>query len=65
MSSTEQATSPTESENVKLITNALADYADLCANPFAAKLEQSMSAGDILQLLEERQKTNIARATGD
>ena len=59
MSSTGQATSPFE--NVKLIINALADYAkqtgvDLSKNPFAAKLEQLMSPEDILQLLEEREK---------
>jgi hypothetical protein len=59
MSSTAQATSPIE--NVKLIINALADYAketgvDLSKNPFAAKLEQLMSPEDILQSLEEREK---------
>jgi len=59
MSSTGKATSPFE--NVKLIINALADYAketgvDLSKNPFAAKLEQLMSPEDILQLLEEREK---------
>ena len=59
MSSTGQATSPFE--NVKLIIVALADYAketdvDLSTNTFVAKLEQSMSPGDILQLLEEWQK---------
>jgi hypothetical protein len=59
MSSTGQATSPFE--NVKLIINALADYAketgvDLSYNPFASKLEQLRSPDDILQLLEEREK---------
>ncbi len=59
MSSTGKATSPFE--NVKLIINALADYAketgvDLSKNPFAAKLEQLMSPEDILQVLEEREK---------
>jgi hypothetical protein len=59
MSSTGQATSPFE--NVKLIIDALADYAkktgvDLSKNPFATKLEQLRSPGDILQLLEEREK---------
>ena len=59
MSSTGQATYPTD--NVQLIINALADYAretgiDLSKNPFAAKLEQSRSPDDILQLLEEREK---------
>ena len=57
--STGQATSSTE--NVKLIINALADYAretgiDLSKTPFAVKLEQSRSSHDILQLLEEREK---------
>ena len=60
MSSTGQATSPFE--NVKLIFNALADYAketgvDLSKNPFAAQLEQLMSPEDILRLLEEREKS--------
>jgi fungal STAND N-terminal Goodbye domain len=59
MSSTGQATSPFE--NVILIINALADYAeetgvDLSKNTFAAKLEQLRSPEDILQLLEEREK---------
>jgi hypothetical protein len=58
MSSAGKATSPFE--NVKLIINALADYAketgvDLSKNPFAAKLEQLMSPEGILQLLEERE----------
>ncbi len=59
MSSTGQVTFPTE--NVKLIIDALADYAretgkDLSENPFATNLEQSKSSEDILQLLEEREK---------
>lgn len=59
MSSTGQATSPFE--NIKLIINALANYAnetgvDLSKNPFAAKLEQLRSPEDILQLLGEREK---------
>jgi hypothetical protein len=59
MSSTGQATS--SSDNVKLITDALADYAketgiDLSKNPFATKLKQSSSPHAILQLLEEREK---------
>ncbi len=58
MSSTGQVTS---TENVKLIIDALADYAtetgiDLSKNPFAAKLEQSQSPDAILQLLEGREK---------
>ena len=57
MSSTGQVTSPFE--NVKLIINALTDYAketgvDLSKNPFAAKLEQLMSPEDILKLLEDQ-----------
>jgi hypothetical protein len=60
MSPTGQATSSLE--NVKLIFNTLADYAketgvDLSKNPFAAKLEQLTSPEDILQLLEEREKS--------
>jgi len=44
-----------------LIIDALEDYAketgiDLSKNPFAAKLEQSRSPEDILQLLQEREK---------
>jgi hypothetical protein len=59
MSSTGQTTSPFE--NVKVIFNALTDYAketgvDLSENTFAAKLDQITSPEDILQLLEEREK---------
>ena len=59
MSSIGQAAS--SDENIKLIINALADYAketgiDLSKNPFAAKFEQSRSPNAILQLLEEREK---------
>jgi hypothetical protein len=59
MSSIGQATS--SAENVKLIIDALADYAretgiDLSTNPFAANLEQSRSPDAILQLLEERER---------
>ena len=59
MSSTGQATFSTD--NVQLIIDALADYAeetgfDLSKNPFAAKLEQSNSPEVILQLLQEREK---------
>jgi hypothetical protein len=59
MSSTGQATTPFE--NVKLIINALADYAretgvDLSKSPFATKFEQLRSPEGILQLLEEREK---------
>jgi hypothetical protein len=59
MSSTGQPTFPFE--NLKLIINALADYAketgiDLSTNPLAPKLEQLRSPEDILQLLEEREK---------
>jgi hypothetical protein len=59
MSSTKQAAPSVD--NVKLIIDALADYAketgvDLSKNPFAAKLERSRSPDAILQLLEEREK---------
>jgi hypothetical protein len=59
--STGQATSTSSADNVKLITDALADYAketgiDLSKNPFATKFEQSSSPDAILQLLEEREK---------
>ena len=68
MSSTVQETSP--SENVKLIINALADYSketnlDLSKSPFVAKLEQLTSPGDILQLLEEREKAFKEYRTGN
>src|SRR6266436_2512126 len=53
------STSPTE--NIKLIVNALASYTketgkDLSESPFASKLKQSNSPGDILRLLEEWEK---------
>ena len=59
MSSSIQATSPTS--NYQLITNALADYAqltgiDLSKSPFIAALEQSTSPQAILHLLQEREK---------
>ena len=59
MSSTAEATAAFE--NVKLIINALADYAketgvDLSKNPFAAKLEQLQTPKDILQLLEGQER---------
>ena len=59
MSSTGQANS--SAENVKLITDALADYAeetgiDLSENPFGANLEQLMSPEDILRVFEDREK---------
>ena len=62
MSSTVQATSSTSStSNIRLITDALADYAkltgvDLPNNPFAAAIERANSPGDILELLQEREK---------
>jgi fungal STAND N-terminal Goodbye domain len=57
--STGQATSSTS--NFHLITDALADYAeitgiDLSKNPFAAMLEESTSPEAILQLLQRREK---------
>ena len=59
MSSTAEATSPFE--NVKLIINAVADYAketgvDLSKNPFAAKLEQLQTPKEILQLFEGQER---------
>ena len=58
MSSTGQATSSTNFQLI--IDNALADYEnvtgiDLSRSPFAAKIEQSNSPEDILQLLQERE----------
>ena len=57
--STGQVTSSTS--NFHLITDALADYAeitgiDLSKNPFATMLEQSNSPEAILQLLQRREK---------
>ena len=62
MSSTVQATSSTpSSSNIQLITDALADYAnitgiDLSKNPFAAVIERENSPRAILELLQEREK---------
>ena len=61
MSSTRQAASSTQADNVQLIIDALADYTketgiDLSRNPFAVKFEQSNSPEAILQLLQEREK---------
>ena len=62
MSSTVQATSSTSTtSNIQLITDALVDYAnttgiDLSSNPFAAAIERAISPGDILELLQEREK---------
>ena len=62
MSSTVQAISSTSStSNIQLITDALIDYAkitgiDLSKNPFAAAIERANSPGDILELLQEREK---------
>ena len=62
MSSTVQATSSSSSaSNIKLITAALLDYAnitgiDLSKNPFAAAIERANSPGAILELLQEREK---------
>jgi len=61
VSSTGQAASSTQADNVQLIIDALADYTketgiDLSKNPFAAKFEQSNSPEAILQLLQEREK---------
>jgi hypothetical protein len=62
MSSTLQATSSISStSNIKLITDALLDYAnitgiDLSKNPFATAIERANSSGAILELLQEREK---------
>ena len=61
MSSTGQATSSTQADNVQLIIDALADYTeetgiDLSKNPFAAEFERSNSPEAILQLLQGREK---------
>jgi hypothetical protein len=62
MSSTVQATSSIpSSSNIQLITDALADYAnitgiDLSENPFAAVIERENSPRAILELLQEREK---------
>ena len=58
VSSTEQVTS--SNLNVKLIINALADYAkitgiDLSKNPLASAFEESNSPDAILKLLRERE----------
>ena len=58
MSSTGQTTSST---NLRLIIDALADYAkitgiDLSRNPVISMLEQSNSPDAILELLQEREK---------
>jgi hypothetical protein len=68
MSSARQAISSTE--NVKLVIDALADYAkttgkDLSSNPFVDKFQQSNSPEDILQLLEEREKAFKDYREGD
>ena len=60
--STVQPTSLTSSiSNIQLVTDALVDYSnitgiDLSANPFAAAIERANSPGDILGLLQEREK---------
>ena len=71
MSSTVQATSSTSStSNIQLITDALADYAnitgiDLSNNPFAAAIERANSPGAILELLQEREKAFKDYREGD
>ena len=61
MSSTGQATSSTQADNVQLIIDALADYTketgiDLSKNPFAVEFKRSNSPEAILQLLQRREK---------
>ena len=59
---TVQATPSTPStSNLQLVTDALVDYSnitgiDLSTNPFAAAIERVNSPGDILGLLQEREK---------
>ena len=58
---TEHTPTPQSQANFKLIIDALADYANLTGinlpdNPFYEKLKISSSPGDILGLLEEREK---------
>jgi hypothetical protein len=62
MSSTVQATSSiSPTSNFQLITDALTDYTkitgiDISKHPFATAIEQANSPGDILDLLQEREK---------
>jgi hypothetical protein len=62
MSSIVQTTSSTPSNsNIQLITDALVVYSkitgvDLSKNPFATAIERANSPGDILELLQEREK---------
>jgi hypothetical protein len=65
MSSTVQASeavsSTSSTSNIRLITDALVDYTnitgiELSRNPFAAAIERANSPGDILELLQEREK---------
>jgi hypothetical protein len=62
MSSTVQTTSSTPSNsNIQLITDALVVYSkitgvDFSNNPFATAIERANSSGDILELLQEREK---------
>ena len=62
MSSNVQATSSTSSpSNIRLITDALVDYAkitgiDLSKNPFASAIRQANSLSDVLELLRERER---------
>ena len=54
----------TNSPNLQLITNALADYSrrmgiDFSQNPFADELQRSNTPNAILKLLQEREKAFI------
>ena len=69
MSSTRQPTT-SSSSNVRLIIDALAEYAeitgiDLSNDPFAAALEQSTSPETILQLLQVRERAFNEYREGD
>jgi hypothetical protein len=55
------ASTPPSQANFKLIIDALADYTNLTGinlseNPFSEKLQASSAPGDILGLLQEREK---------
>jgi hypothetical protein len=60
MSSSEQSRTP--HSNFQSIIDALANYTsktgvDLSQNPFVEKLEQSNTSDDVLELLQEREKS--------
>jgi hypothetical protein len=71
MSSSQPTVTWTSHSNLQsIITDALADYADqtgfdLSQNPFSEKLRQSKTSDDILELLQEREKTFEQYRNGD